>query len=460
MYKVIVQGLIMKLFKIALLCGGMLLFSGEGCPAVRAAVAAGEKVKTEVPAEYVQWLDELKQEMVKKGISQKTVDEVFADNYYQAAPEVVDIDRKQIEFILTSTDYLNRTVNKTKVENGQREYKALYPLFRDMERKYGVPFEYIVAFWGMESNYGKQFGKFQVIAALTMLSYDKRRSSFFRKELFEALKIVDKWDVDYKKMEGSWAGAMGHFQFMPSTFNAYAVDYNGDGKIDIWHSFEDAAASAANYLSKIGWKKDVPWGMEVSLPWNFDYAQTGRQYVKTVREWQKLGVKTRDNKKIRLNPELKGAVIVPEGKKGRAYLVLDNFFKIMIWNRSENYSLGVGLLADYVKSGQKWQKLKQRPGLRLKTDDVLKIQSFINRQGWFKLDEDGKLGSKTREAIKGVQRKAKLPQDGYPDYQLLQKINKYNPEIGFAIPVPVRKSEKSVLKNEKQTLRTEKKQIH
>ena len=171
-------------------------------------------------------------------------------------------------------------------------------------------------------------------------------------------------------------------------------------------------------------------------------------------------MKTRDNKKIRLNPELKGAVIVPEGKKGRAYLVLDNFFKIMIWNRSENYALGVGLLADYVKSGRKWQKLQQKPGLRLKTDDVLKIQSFINRQGWFKLDEDGKLGSKTREAIKGVQRKAKLPQDGYPDYQLLQKINKYNPEIGFAIPVPVRKSEKSVLKNEKQTLRTEKKQIH
>ncbi len=419
----------------------------------------------QVPAEYTAWLDGLKKEMLEKGISKETVDAVFTPNYYHPAPEVVAIDRKQIEFVLTSTDYLNRVINKKKVETGQKKYKELYPLFKDMEAKYGVPFNYIVAFWGMETNYGQHFGNYQVIEALTILSYDKRRPKFFRNELFEALKIVDKWNVDYTKMEGSWAGAMGHFQFMPSTFNAYAVDYNGDGKIDIWHSYEDAAASAANYLSHIGWKRGEPWGMEVSLPWNFDYAVSGRNNQKTIREWRKLGVKTTDNKKIKLNSELKAAVIVPEGKKGKAYLVLDNFRKTMLWNRSENYALAIGILADYIKSGKKWQALEQNSAVRLKTDDVLKVQTFINKLGWFKLDEDGQLGSKTREAIKEVQQKAKMAQDGYPDYQLLQKINKYNPETGFAIPVPEPKKaapEKvsaSSTQDKKQTLRTGKKRL-
>ena len=406
------------------------------------AVSAGMAQEVVVPQEYQLWLENLKKEMLSKGIAQQTVETVFAPNYYQPKPEVVDIDRKQIEFVLTSTDYLNRMISAKKVKEGQQKYRELYPLFHDMEKNYGVPFEFIVAFWGMESNYGKQFGNFNVIEVLTQLSYDKRRPTFFRNQLYQALVMIDKWGIDYKKMDGSWAGAMVQFQFMPSTFNAYAIDYNVDGKIDVWHSFEDAAASAANYLSKLGWNINEPWGSEVSLPWDFDYALTGRKSTKTVREWREIGVKTVDNKKLKLPSEMKASIIVPEGKKGRAYLIGENFKRILSWNRSENYALAVSILSDYVKNGQKWEPLAQHQALRLKTDDVMKIQDFINKLGWFKLEKDGKLGSQTREAIKEVQKKANMPQDGYPDYQLLQKINKYNPEIGFAIPVPIPKVQK------------------
>ena len=407
-----------------------------------AACSTSANVTSFAPPEYLQWLEGLKAEMRQKGISQATLDTVYAQDYYHPAPEVVKIDRRQAEFVLASTDYINRIVNKRRVDEGRKHYAELKPLLAQIEEKYGVQGSYLIAFWGVETNFGSNFGGFNTIAALTNLSYDTRRPKFFRAQLYEALKIVDNWNVDYTRMQGSWAGAMGHFQFMPSTFNAYAVDFNQDGQIDIWHSFEDAAASAANYLSSIGWRKDEPWGIEVSLPWNFDFSQTGRNKTKTIKEWRKLGVKTKDNKKIKLIGKLSGAVIVPEGKKGSAYLVLNNFNKIMQWNRSENYALAVGQLADYITSDKPWKAAYQNPATRLRTDDIILIQSFINKLGWGRLEEDGQLGSQTREAVKQVQKAAKLPADGYPDYTLLQKINRYNPKIGFAIPVPERKLHK------------------
>lgn len=418
---------------------GILLLASSLC--VPALVGAAEKAET--PEVYTKWLNALKEEMIERGISEKTIDLAYGENdYYHPDPEVVKIDRKQIEFVLTSTEYLNRVVNAQRVAKAREKYKQLYPLFKDMEEKYGVQINYLIAFWGMETNFGQNFGNYEVIDALTTLSYDKRRPKFFKEELFQALKIIDKWQVEPKQMEGSWAGAMGHFQFMPSTFNAYAVDYNGDGKIDIWHSFEDAIASAANYLSSMGWKPGQDWGMKVSLPWNFDYAMSGRDVKKTVKEWRKIGVKTKNNKKLELPDDEIVSIILPEGRKGAAYLIRENFRKIMNWNRSENYALAIGMLADYIRSDDKWTPAKMNPAVRVKTDDVLKIQAFINKLGWFKLDEDGMLGSKTRNAIKKVQKKANMPQDGYPDYQLLQKINRYNPKIGFAVPVPERKLHK------------------
>ncbi len=422
-------------FKVGAFLYGAMFLSVAAC--------ASANVTTIAPKEYLDWLDDLKKEMVAKGISQETIDKVYAFDYYHPTPVAVKSDRKQMEFVLTSDAYLNRVVNKTRVQKGQKYYQDLQPLLQKLEKKYNVQGEYIIAFWGIETNFGTNFGGHNVIDALTEMSYDKRRPKFFRNQLYQALKIVDDWNIDFTKMQGSWAGAMGHFQFMPSTFNAYAVDFNGDGEIDIWSSFEDAAASAANYLTEIGWKKNEPWGMQVSLPWNFDYALSGRDKLKPIAFWNKTGVRTLNNKKINLPKDMKAAIITPEGKKGRAYLICDNFYRIMQWNRSENYALAVGVLADYIKSGKTWKKVSATSAQRLKTDDVVKIQSFINKLGWFKLEEDGQLGTKTREAIKKVQEKAMLPQDGYPDYQLLNKINNYNHEIGFSVPVPERKLHKA-----------------
>lgn len=393
---------------------------------------------------YTLWLNSLKSEMLKRGISQQTLDKAYAQtDYYHPAPEVVKIDRRQAEFILTSPEYLNRMVHTLRIKKGRENYLKLYPLFQKIQKRYGVQPEYLVAFWGAETNYGVNYGTYPVISALTQLSYDPRRAKFFREQLYHALKIVDASQIEPERMIGSWAGAMGHFQFIPSTFNAYAVDYNNDGKIDIWHSFEDAAASAANYLHSIGWNAEQPWGMEVSLPWNFDFSQSGKGHVKTVKEWQKLGVRTLNNQKLPLLKKWNASILLPDGRKGRAYLVLDNFWLIMKWNRSENYALSIGLLADYIRTGKKWQPVQKTPATRLKTDDITKIQAFINRIIGSNLEEDGKLGHQTREEIKKVQTMAKLPADGYPDYNLLNKINNYNPEIGFAVPVPNRKLHKA-----------------
>jgi membrane-bound lytic murein transglycosylase B len=234
-------------------------------------------------------------------------------------------------------------------------------------------------------------------------------------------------------MEGSWAGAMGHFQFMPSTFQSYALDADGNGKIDIWHNFDDALLSAANYLSSIGWKTDEPWGMPVELPWKFDYSQTGRNDTKTIKEWKKLGVQIKG-----LKDDVEGAIIVPEGYRGKAYLILDNFHIIMKWNRSENYALAVGLLADKIKNNQT-AEIKINTNLYpLTKQEILKIQKFINQRKIIKIDEDGALGAHTKKAVQKLQQKFKLPADGYPDYRLLKDIDNFS-KNGYYPPLPSRK---------------------
>ena len=383
------------------------------------------------PIEYTRWLNTLKKEMAERGISQKTLDEAFAKNYYHPQHEVVKKDRNQTEFVLTTSGYLERVVAPLRVKQGQEKYKSL-------KQKYphgisGVPIEYLTAFWGIETNFGTNKGGFNAIEALTVLSYDKRRPKFFREELYNALKIIDEGHIQVNTMESSWAGAMGHFQFMPSTFKAYALDADGDGKINIWNNFDDAVKSAANYLAKMGWKKDEPWGTPVNLSWNFDYSQTGRHHLKTVKEWQQLGADIKG-----INENIKGAIIVPEGYRGQAYFICDNFHIIMKWNKSENYALAVGLLADRVKKTQEQPKLQKNNFYRLTRDDIRTIQKFINQQKIASIDADGYLGSQTKSAIQKLQQKFKLPADGYPDYKLLKNISDF-PQKGYYPSVPSRK---------------------
>lgn len=398
-----------------------------------------------VPEKWNSFITELQKEMLAKGISQKTLDKAYkGKNYYHEVSKAVQQDKKQTEFVLTTCDYVNRLVNQQRIEKGREEYAKLKKKYPDMEEKYSVPLNYIVAFWAVETNFGQNKGKYNLIDSLTNLSYRNRRSKFFKNELYNVLKIMDQTDMDGEKIMGSWAGAMGHFQFMPSTYNHYAVDYDGDKIPDIWNSFGDALASAENYLTKLGWKTNEPWGTRIQLPWDFDFKDVGRKNTKKISEWKKLGLKTYSGKTLPFDEELKGAVILPDGRKGPAYLVFSNFNRVMIWNRSDNYALAVLNLADYIAdSDKKWHPLRAEQQYALNNDDILSVQKFYNRLSRKKIGEDGKLGSQTREAVKFLQRKAGLPEDGYPDYNLLSKIKNYNHKTGFPVPLPPKKAKKS-----------------
>lgn len=382
------------------------------------------------PREYLEWLENLKAEMLEKGISQPTIDAAFAKNYYHPKSPIIKTDRNQTEFILTSGQYLKRVVSPYRQKLARDKYKALYPQYKNIGKQ-GVPLNYLIAFWGIETNFGQTFGGYNAIEALTVLSYDTRRPAFFKNELYYALKILDEGNISPDKMESSWAGALGHFQFMPTTYDAYAVDENKNGKKDIWNEFGDALASASNYLNSMGWKAGEPWGKPVELSWNFDYSQTGRNHKKSVKEWKKSGVKVSG-----VDERLQGSVIVPEGRRGQAFLVFDNFHIIMKWNRSENYALAVGLLADSIVSKQPVREFSESGGYVLSNKDILLIQEFIAQRKIADIHADGRFGSQTRQAVQKLQQKFHIPADGWPDYRLLENIRRYDSVWGYAFPLP------------------------
>jgi len=384
--------------------------------------------------EWNEWLKNLKIEMIEKGISKKTIDNAYKDDYFHEIKEVVLQDKKQAEFVLTSDKYINRLVNQDRVKKARNHYLKLKPKYQKISDTYGVPLNYLIAFWAIETHFGYNKGKYHLIDGLTNLSYKNRRSKFFKKELYNVLQIMDTYNLNGDKMMGSWAGAMGHFQFMPSTYNAYAVDYDGDGVADIWDNFDDAIASAANYLSKLGWKPNEPWGQEIILPWNFDYSLVGLKKYKTVKEWKKIGIKGIDGKNLKLPDDASATITLPDGRRGRAYITLSNFRRIMIWNRSTNYALAVSILADYINSNKPYKPLYEKNYYKLTDEDILLVQRFANRVLKTKLKEDGKYGQKTASAVKKLQKKWRLAQDGMPDYLLLNKIKKFKSWADFRIP--------------------------
>lgn len=402
------------------------------------------KSAAEQRQDWDNWLSGLKKEMIAKGISQKTIDKAYKTDYFhEIKPSVVKLDKRQAEFVLTSDVYINRLVTKEKVEKARQHYKKLHKKYKKLSKETGVPINYLVAFWGVETHFGYNKGKHHLIDGLTNLSYRNRRAKFFKQELYNVLKIMDKYDLNGEKMKGSWAGAMGHFQFMPSTYNAYAVDYDNDGVADIWDSFDDAIASAANYLSKLGWKPDEPWGQEVILPWNFDYSLVGLRKYKSVAEWKKLGVIGADGKELNLPSNAPAGIILPDGRRGRAYITLSNFRRIMIWNRSINYALAIVKLAEYTQDNRPFKPLKEKAEYKLTDEDIAKVQHFANRAINAGLKEDGRLGPKTGAAVKKLQQKWHLPQDGIPDYVLLHRIKNYKTRADFMVPPQPRKPKKS-----------------
>ncbi len=295
---------------------------------------------------FEQWLGELKQEALSKGISSQTVNTAL--NGIKPIPRVIELDRKQPEGRMSFGEYYTKVINQQRIDKGRQMYSKHRSELERAAQKHGVPAHYIVALWGIETNYGGNTGGFKVVPALATLAHDGRRSKFFRSELINALKILDAGHISSANMKGSWAGAMGQNQFMPSSFHAFAIDGNNDGKRNIWTSLPDVFASTANYLSKSGWKEDERWGREVKLPQGFPKSLTGLDTKKSTKAWKNMGITLPSGGALPTAPGLKASVVAPDGLAGRTFLVYDNYRVIMKWNKSTYFATSVGLLADQI----------------------------------------------------------------------------------------------------------------
>lgn len=293
--------------------------------------------------DFSQWLQDLRVEALATGISPELLDEAFGG--LEPLERVIDLDRRQPEFTQRFEDYVARRVSEARIARGRELLRQHAGTLQQVSREYGVAPRFLVALWGIESNYGQNTGNFSVIQALATLAFEGRRGAYFRGELLQALRIAEAGHIPLARMTGSWAGAMGQAQFMPSTFRGYAVDGDGDGRIDIWQSVPDVLASAANYLARMGWRADQTWGRPVRVPKGFDTRHAGLETRKSLAQWQRLGVRRLDGSALP-GRDLQASLLLPEGVGGPAYLVYDNFRVLLRWNRSNAFAVTVGTLAD------------------------------------------------------------------------------------------------------------------
>ncbi len=296
-------------------------------------------------ADFATWLQGLRSEALGRGISPATFDAALA--HVEPIPRVIELDRKQPEFTLTFAEYLAHVVPDSRVERGRELLAENRAMLDRIAATYGVQPRFIVALWGVESDFGRLTGDYPVIAALATLAYDGRRSRYFRGELFDALRILELGYIDLDTMRGSWAGAMGQNQFMPSSYLRYAVDYAGKGRRDIWGEPADVFASTANYLLHLGWRGDETWGREVRPPAGFDASLADLAIRKPLSEWSALGVRSADGGPLP-GRALDASLVLPVGADGPAYLVYDNYRALLGWNRSIFFATAVGLLADRI----------------------------------------------------------------------------------------------------------------
>ncbi|OBT08552.1 lytic transglycosylase [Vibrio sp. UCD-FRSSP16_10] len=299
---------------------------------------------------FDEYVKTLKSEAIEQGISRKTVDSAFESVEFK--PRAVSSDRSQPEAKLTLDQYLPRAVPQWKVKQAKQKYRQYQTQLQRIGQEYGVQPRFIVALWGVESNFGALTGGYQVIDALSTMAYEGRREAFFRNEVMSALTIIDQGHISAADMKGSWAGAMGQPQFMPSSFLKYAADGNGDGSHNIWHSEADVFASAANYLKQVGWDDTYTWGRQVTLSQPVKKSDFGLkpQQAKTLIQWQALGVRNLQGHDLpKLNKEIDAWLIAPDSPSGRVYLVYDNYQVLMDWNRSYYFGLAVSSLADQLK---------------------------------------------------------------------------------------------------------------
>ena len=381
---------------------------------------ASEPGMSPVPnAGFDAWVNAYKSRAAGRGLSQSTIDTAFRSAGF--LPGVIERDRNQTEFKRTLEDYLAIAASPDRVAKGRAALARHRSTLSAIESRYGVEAEVVTAVWGLESQYGERRGTVPVISALATLAYDGRRGAFFEQQLTAALRILQNGDTTPANMTGSWAGAMGHTQFIPTSYLEYAVDFTGDGRRDIWADDPtDALASAAAYLSRSGWRKGQPWGIEIRLPAGFNTAVTGRGKGRSSDAWSALGVTTADGG--RLPNHGAGSIILPQGAGGPAFLIFNNFNAIARYNNAVNYVIGVGHLSDRLRGAGPIRGNFPPDATGMTMADRQDLQRRLTAAGFDTEGSDGVIGGKTRAAIEAFQRARGLPVTGEPTLSLLQML--------------------------------------
>ncbi|RST49971.1 lytic murein transglycosylase [Variovorax sp. DXTD-1] len=394
--------------------------SATGARPATAPAASGAAGAEDQAAEqrFAKWVADFRATARTEDISDATLKSAF--DQVQYLPRVIELDRAQPEFTRTVWGYLDNAVTPQRVATGQDKLLQVRTEAEAAAARYGVPPAVVVAIWGMESNYGGNYGNTPVIDALATLGFEGRREDWAKRELLAALKILDSGDIARERMIGSWAGAMGQTQFLPSNFLAYAVDADGDGRRDIWGSMPDVVASTANFLSRSGWQAGVPWGVEVRLPPGFDYGRADTSVRQSSTQWASEGLRAIDDQPL---PEFaEAAVLLPAGARGPAFLIGPNFRAVLRYNNSTNYALAVGLLAQRLGGGPGVQAPWPRDVPALSRSQMVELQTALNQRGFATGAADGVMGPATREGLRRYQRSVGLPADGYPSAELLQRL--------------------------------------
>lgn len=384
-------------------------------------VPTGDDLAIAPTQTFAQWQAGFRKEALAAGIR----DDLFDRAFIGVSPDmsVIKADRSQPEFTRPVWEYLDGALSPLRVNKGKSLIQQNAQVLQSIEQRYGVDREALVAVWGMESNFGQFQGSKSVINSLATLAYEGRRPGFAHAQLIAALQILQQGDITPEKMLGSWAGAMGQTQFIPTTYNTHAVDFDGDGRRDIWGSSTDALASTAHYLQSSGWQRGQPWGVEVSLNQGFDYTLADGTIRKPVSEWMRLGVSEYGGLPIAADDkQLSASLLLPAGHRGPAFLIFDNFRAILKYNNSSSYALAVGLLSKRFTGAGLVYSQWPKEDLPLSRSERIELQTLLGKHNYDAGNPDGIIGANTRKAIRSAQQSFGWPADGYPTQQLLEAL--------------------------------------
>ena len=370
-------------------------------------------------AAFDRWLAGFRGRARAAGITSRTLDAAFAG--VRTDPDILRHEAHQPEFSRPIWEYLDSAVSQTRIENGRRALRENRRVLDEIEARYNVDREAVVAVWGLESSFGTLRGRTPIIPALATLAMSSRRADFYEEQLIGALRIIQSGDVDSRHMVGSWAGAMGHTQFIPTSYLAYAVDFRGDGRRDIWSDDPtDSLASTAAYLASHGWQRGAPWGVEVRIPRAFDprLANTRRD----VSEWVRLGVEPQRGATLPRSGE--ATLLFPAGSQGPAILAFQNFWVIKRYNNADSYAIAIGHLADRLRGGGGFVGTWPRNDRPLSRAEREELQRLLARAGHYDGTIDGRVGQGTLSAVRDWQAQNGLPPDGYVSLALLQRMRR------------------------------------